>query len=82
MVHIIAGAVQIIDILIPKRTKVGAEPLTGILRAKTNRAMSIPSSSTDPCAIQTDSARTIDKMNRQNQRTVSAEEHEELVNAV
>jgi hypothetical protein len=70
MAHIIAGEAQLVGILIPKQIRAGEEPLTGILRSKTNRAESIPPPSIDPYAIQTDSTRTIDKMNRK--RTVSA----------
>jgi hypothetical protein len=66
MAHIIEGVAHLAGILIPKQ----------------NRAASTPHLSTDTCVIQPDSARTLGKMNRQNQRTVSVEEHDELVSTV
>jgi hypothetical protein len=82
MAHIIAGAMHLVGILIPKKNRVGAEHLAGIPIPKKNKTLSTPPLSIDPYVIQTDNTRTLGKMNRQNQRTVSAEEHDELVSAV
>jgi hypothetical protein len=65
-VHIITGVAHLAGILIPAK----------------NRAVSTPHKRTDTWVFQPDRARNLGKMNRQPPRTVSVEEHDELVSTV